>query len=182
MKNLIFIKIENQDAATESGRALNGRAADRSFCSAEQSRPRTLDRSKGRTSLFAELAPPQAGQAKMAWKLKSSTIIFRFRAPLASVFGQLAGGAFLRLGNSCPDEERRELPEKMKKQKTFSFEDSQPLCLSLCRFCDSSLSKLLNRRFAAAFFVVNLKKSLLILQKASLIYFESAIWLSVANL
>jgi len=66
MKNLIFVKIENQDAASESGRALNGRATDRSFCSAEQSRPRTLDRSKGRTSLFAELAPPQAGQAKMA--------------------------------------------------------------------------------------------------------------------
>ena len=57
---------ELKKAASESGRALNGRAADRSFCSAEQSRPRTLDRSKGRTSLFAELAPPQAGQAKMA--------------------------------------------------------------------------------------------------------------------
>ena len=85
MKILIFIKIENQDAATESGRALSGRAA-RDF------------------ALKRHIWPPQS---KTARKLKSSTILFQFRAPLAFYLRVVGWRGFFAFGQpqgiNCPN-------------------------------------------------------------------------------
>ena len=89
MKNLIFIKIENQEAASESGRAARvGGAAlfQRDF------------------ALKRHIWPPQS---KTAQKLQSSTIYFYFRAPLAFYLRAVGRRGFFAFGQpqgiNCPN-------------------------------------------------------------------------------